>query len=157
MTKARVSLYGGNKLLRGYCKRCKLYSIIVDGEFICCGRKAKNLSILGVEQMSFGKSKRKIISRSTKIAILEMQNNQCYWCGKDLSETCYFRSGKVFSLKTVFDHYIAWAYGRNDNKENIVAACNLCNAIKGDLVFSDENKIRKYIQDRIKAKGIRYV
>jgi len=157
MARAKKAIYGGTELLRGYCKNCKRYSFIIGGIRQCCERRVESVEIAGTKRMSSGHHKRKQLGKPIKMAILTKQDNKCYWCGRDFEETRYCRNGKFFKLRIVFDHYVPLAYCRSDKKENFVAACHLCNSIKSDLMFDDEEELRKYLRSRIESKGITYV
>ena len=153
----RKALYGSVALLRGYCEHCERYSFVIDGRYQCCDRLVKDPKISGIDRMVEGEKRRSHISGKAKKAAIERQGNKCYWCGKDLQNTYYIRKGRVFKLRTVFDHYVPWIYSRDNSKTNIVAACHLCNIIKNDKMFDDEEQIREHIKRRIEAKGIEYV
>lgn len=87
---------------------------------------------------SFGKSKRKSLSKFRKI--LNEIDNKCFYCDSKLEE----KNAHV-------DHFIPWSYIFEDNEWNFVLSCNDCNLKKSDLL-ANEQYLEKIIR-RNKIKG----
>lgn len=44
-----------------------------------------------------------------------------------------------------YDHVVPWVFSNNDDLDNFVAACNVCNMIKNDRIFPTIDKLREWI------------
>ena len=70
------------------------------------------------------------LTRKQKDTILDRDAHICYYCG---------------GIATVVDHIIPWNWAHNDNPDNLVASCALCNSIAGDKLFDTIEDKRKHI------------
>lgn len=74
------------------------------------------------------------------------QNNKCYWCQREFG-TAYIRKSEFAkTLQPTLDHKIPYSYIKDHEKENFVAACNLCNSFKGNRMFLNKNEGQKYLK-----------
>lgn len=67
--------------------------------------------------------------------ILQQQNNRCIYCNYQFGSV--FRDKKKHRhivLGVAWDHFTPWSYIRSHNV-TFVAACQICNSIKGAYVF----------------------
>jgi hypothetical protein len=71
---------------------------------------------------------------AAKQRILAEQDNCCLYCGQELG-SIRFRGAEPITLRLHWDHRIPYAYARNNYDYNYVAACHICNVIKGSRVF----------------------
>lgn len=98
---------------------------------------------------------RRPLLEKIKREIKNAQNNKCFYCGHEIG-SIYFYKGKHNLTKIHWDHFIPVIYSRNNQKENYVMACNICNLIKGTKIFDDVAAARKYIEHKIKTKGYKF-
>lgn len=54
---------------------------------------------------------------------------------------------------TVVDHVVPWSWSHCDDDYNLVASCERCNAVAGNMVFPDLTKKRVYLRKKI--RGVR--
>jgi len=150
------SIYGSVALLKGYCKKCKEYSFIIDGEYQCCNALSGEIYKKEIKKReSIGESRRSYISQKMKRDILESQNSKCIYCEKKLEEYFWHNlKGKHVKLRIHFDHFVSWNYSRDNHRNNIYASCHLCNGIKSDKYFYDLISAKEFINERRKEKGI---
>lgn len=101
---------------------------------------------------SVATGKRTRPSKPLQKAILEEQKNRCFYCQFEFG-TIFRRHNKPFALKLNWDHFIPYSYSLANATDNWVAACHICNGIKGCLVFSTADRARTFVNERREAKG----
>ena len=84
------------------------------------------------------------LNQTAKIDILNAQDCRCAYCNIGLNE-----------VEIEYDHFIPRAWKRNDNPENIVAACRACNQAKRARYFASEADLRAFCMEMIKDHGSR--
>ena len=155
--KAHSALYGAVSLVKGFCPFCQTEAFILDDEFQCCGAQIK-IEALEAPSRSSPTVGRKFhkISQPEKKAILQKQGYLCFYCGHHFGETIRKRKGESVVLKVTFDHITPFIVAL-ESDTNIVASCQLCNAIKHDTVFESIKEARLYIKERWRKKGYEQV
>lgn len=63
------------------------------------------------------------ISKTLRTKVKIMQQNNCWYCGKDNPKT--------------IDHVVSISHGGSDDIDNLVMACKTCNSTKRELSVSD--------------------
>lgn len=143
--------YGNTRIPRGYCSRCRGYAFVIDQVLQCCDRNT-HFESQKVKKMSASAPFRKRPPSAEKILILEKQQNQCLYCGKEFGSIA-FRKGKPFLLRLEWDHQIPFAYAQDNKTSNFCAACHICNRIKGALMFKTVEEAIVFIRNvRIKKE-----
>lgn len=153
--KSHYARYGNNVMQRVYCSECKCWALVLDHRKQCCDGWY-NVESKITRVVVQPKHQRVLLPLYKKQAILNHQNNRCCYCGHQLGYY-YVRHGKVIKSTTHFDHLIPFAYSQNNNKENFVASCNVCNSIKSSKMFDNIAELTQYIKSRIQEKKIEYV
>lgn len=82
---------------------------------------------------------------------LDAQGNRCLYCGLEFGWPLYRRRYGVEILEVNWDHRIPYAYLQDNPADNWVAACHVCNAYKGSLIFPTLAGIRLHIIDKAHA------
>ncbi len=78
--------------------------------------------------------------------ILTMQNYKCYYCDREI--------GTIRSMIGVeWDHFIPFSYCQNNNDDNFIACCPICNRLKSNYHFKDIFECREYIQKLLLKRG----
>ncbi len=72
-------------------------------------------------------SERENLSVYRNILFQEFENERCFYCGKKLSND---------GQKVHVDHFVPWAFIRDDKMWNLVLACPSCNLHKNDKLAS---------------------
>jgi 5-methylcytosine-specific restriction endonuclease McrA len=106
--------------------------------------------------MVCGENKRRTPPLKKRREVIERQGNKCFYCGEPFGEY-YIRNGVAKKLTIHFDHFVPFAFSGNNDNENFVASCNICNSIKSDKVFETEEDARCYVEHARKRKGIIYL
>ena len=151
-----MEVYYGNVILkREYCKKCKQYAFIEDGEYVCCGNPMKKETKEKVS-MSQPCQKRQHIRKRDKREILEKQGNKCIYCEYEFGSVV-MRGVRTFILHPHFDHFIPFAYNQNNKVNNMYAACQICNSFKSNIMLSNIANARAFIKKRWITKKYRCV
>lgn len=151
MKKHVMAVYGNTSLERGYCNNCKTMSIIKHGQYQCCDSLVEDLPAK-FERMSTPFEGRKTPTAAEKRKILNQQGTVCFYCYVELG-SIRFKNGLPFVVRTEWDHQLPFAYSQDNNTENFVAACHVCNGIKSDHIFRTVEEARDYLEDKRKSKG----
>ena len=147
-----TAVYGQVKMKRAKCSRCKGWSLIVDNQLLCCGQAVDKAK--GFKVMIPPRKKRRKPSKKLQKKILEKQENKCLYCSREFSIPYWYKN-KVHYTKLCWDHLVPFSYSRR-NKSNWVAACNICNNIKGSKMFDTVEDLFYYIEHRRSKKGYEY-
>lgn len=124
-----------------------MYAIVVNDEFGCCGRSAKDWDQgfkIRKKRESETAGRRVSISPKDKANILRHQLRQCIYCGHVFGKRA----------RVEYDHFIPFAFSGDNNKLNIIAACRECNRIKSASLFSSIEEARVYILNERERKGM---
>lgn len=141
------AIYGKVSLVRSYCPDCESYAFVIDGAMACCGSPVTDGKPEIIKKMTRGNILKRYLNPSAKKIILESQNHKCFYCRCDLVSSWYM-GGKMKRPQKVsvhFDHIVPWVFSQNDDVSNFVAACNVCNRIKFDRIFSTIEKLREWV------------
>jgi len=152
MKKPVMTLYGNVQIPKAYCKICKAWSFVVDKRLVCCDIPLKDNKPKIFLRVSEPDCKRKRISEHLKKKILKEQNNLCFYCESYIYGFTH-RHGKRIKLRLHFDHQVPYAYSQNNNTENIVASCHVCNGIKSSFCFQTVEEAVIYIMGKREEKG----
>jgi len=139
------AVYGNLVMLKYYCKACRGYALVVDNKLQCCGQPVKietQRSRIKREAEAF--YRRLGPPPKIKQKILRFQNYQCVYCGQSLR-------GKT---GIEWDHFVCYAYSANNSEHNFVAACRLCNQLKGAMLFPTMREAQIYIRQKRLQKGL---
>lgn len=95
--------------------------------------------------MSEAASIRRTPTPTERKEILELQQDRCLYCDR-LFGTAVIRKEKLVFLRTNFDHFVPFSYSQNNYAYNFVAACQICNGIKSNLMFKTLEEARVYVR-----------
>lgn len=151
-TTGHFALYGTTTLPRQFCLECSTYAFVIDNFFKCCGTAVKTETPQTTKRMSNVAIGRKTPCKADQLKILLDQGHCCMYCMRSLGSVVY-RKHKAVRLKLNWDHALPYCYSYNNKASNFVAACHICNGIKGSYVFSTFDEARIHIQERWKEKG----
>ena len=155
VTKAHRGVYGSVVLERGYCTSCQGFAFIIDGLLQCCN-KPTDLKPRQIKRMTDAAIGRRGLSRAFKEQLLEAQDHRCFYCNR-MFGSYVWRDGRAIELRTEYDHVTPYIYSYNNNFDNFVAACQVCNRIKSAYVFDTVEEARIALQAKREEKGYRNV
>ena len=140
------AVFGNIAIPRQYCGECKSMALVVDSALQCCNQpvvvvgekwKRESLRVAG----------RRLPSARKRREQIEAQGDRCLYCDRRF-DTWVTRKAQVIRLRVCWDHVLPFAYGRDNRDINFVAACQVCNGFKSDLMFADLDAARIYVAGR---------
>lgn len=151
--KEHWAIYGGVKMLRIYCSKCKGITLVTKGIKLCCDSPIEEKSQI-IKVMTTSGIMRRRPNKKIQTQILKLQDNKCLYCKMEFN-TPYLKNGKVLFTKIHFDHLVPYSYSQT-NKCVFVAACNICNGIKYNKMFNTIEEVSNYVRYNREKKGIQY-
>jgi hypothetical protein len=96
---------------------------------------------------------RRLLTPTQIDELVAKQGHLCAYCRLPFGAVIRHpgRAGQTIQSATG-DHFVPHSYTSSDRK--FVAACQVCNQIKNDTIFSDMSTARAYITQRRRAKGL---
>lgn len=153
LVRKHLAIYGCVKLQRVYCEQCKGNTLVVGGLKQCCETPVEKVPTKAKKNMIESNQSRKKPSFKRQAEISKLQDNKCFYCNKEFG-TPYFYEGKVRYTVLHWDHLIPYSYCKQN--KDFVAACNICNSLKGNLIFDTVEEAFYYVEHRRKKKGYTY-
>lgn len=149
-----VAKYGNTYIQREYCRSCRTYALVIDGEIQCCDKSVENSNRVKIKIMSQPLSARKLLSRNDRDEILRIQENRCLYCDVRFGDFVKspYRLGYIVA-RLHWDHLDPYVKTLDNRSSNFVASCSICNRIKSDLVFENIEDVRAYIQYNRSKRG----
>ena len=149
--KSVLKLYGNVALESAFCSDCRSWSFVFKGKLACCDRPivAEPHRIKREVEPEF---RRRLPSAAEREEILNQQNHQCIYCECTFGMQ-FLRNGRKRILRVEWDHALPFSYSQNNNANNFVAACQVCNRLKHDFIFSSLDEARVYLADQRAKKG----
>lgn len=80
------------------------------------------------------------------------QNGRCKYCDRRFGGYVLVE-GRLEALEAQADHFRPVADRRNDNPNNIVAACHVCNRLKSSRLFSSVAEVQEVLQAAWQERG----
>lgn len=148
---SHYAVFGNVVIPRGFCAICRRNSFIEAGKFVCCQSQAPTVSDF-YKRESEPQKKRRTPRKLFKDQLLQSQNYRCFYCDKTFA-TAVYRKGKTVILKVQWEHLEPFSFSQNNEDENFVAACQICNGIKSDLNFQTIEEAKIYVQIKRESKG----
>jgi len=149
-----IALFGRIKLERGWCKYCESEAFIKDGCLTCCGAIADAKPKV-YKRESDTSQRRKKPSPEARERILGEQFYNCFYCGRPFG-ALQKRGKEEFILEITWDHRLPYVIFRDSDPDNFVAACQICNSLKHDIVFETVEDARFYLAHQRRKKGFNY-
>lgn len=148
MRKTEKVYFGSRPIFREYCNDCGGMALVVSGRLQCCDKLVETPEDFTIKrEVSSGCGRG--ITAKIKARVLDDQDNRCIYCDCFLGEHQWDEKRQEFRKDKVhYDHFDPWSYSGNNEYDNIVASCPLCNLFKSDKIFADIQEARIYIKHR---------
>jgi len=143
MAARHYALYGNIALPREYCPSCRQWALVIDGRLACCNNSTE-LGARRTKRMSEAADVRRQPTEEEKREILLTQENRCLYCQQPFG-SAVIRKEKLVWLKATWDHLVPFSYSQNNYRYNFVAACQICNGLKGSLIFATVEEAQTYV------------
>lgn len=154
MLQAEIAMFGTVRMIRALCPNCNRKAFVIDNEFACCDTRVElTLGDADCRRESLGAPRRRNPTSSEKRAILAFQDNKCFYCDRTFGD-CIRYKNKVKILTENWDHLVPWKYSQNNNLDNFVAACQICNNLKKANVFDRAEDAREYVREELRKRGL---
>ncbi len=137
-------IYGTVAFGRGYCNDCGNTALIREGRLLCCDR-VYTRELEGVKYEVEPRGKRKLPPLEHRNLVLVLQENKCFYCAQEFG-TWERHRRKLIQLRVNWDHLLPFAYLQSNPTFNFVAACQLCNGIKGSKIFDKLIELKEYVR-----------
>lgn len=147
--------YGAVTLRRERCPECGEYAIVIDDKIQCCEaptpQRRKRLRHYRIVET--GRRKRPSSRRAKEL--LAEQDNRCIFCHRQFGSLVHRKNPPQTTVLTIhWDHLDPYVRSGNSRPENFAAACQICNLIKTDHIFSSIEDASIYIAGVWEDKGI---
>ena len=139
-----VALYGNVAILREFCSACNRMALVVEGRLLCCDREASQEETKDIKRMIESEQKRRRLLVREKRIVLKEQADRCLYCSGRFGSVVR-HNGKPSVLRVCWDHLVPYSYNQDNGHHNFVASCQLCNSIKGSLMFQSVHDARVHI------------
>jgi len=147
------AIYGRIILHKAFCQQCQGFAFVLTSQMACCGVRASDTAEGFRMECDSHRQRWKPGVRFGKKQ-LERQDHRCFYCRVPLIGYA-FRDGRAIKLKLHWDHRVPFLYLQSNPHENFVAACHICNMIKGSKLFNTIKRRRVIISaPEEKPKGI---
>jgi hypothetical protein len=95
---------------------------------------------------------------ATQRQILAKQNDRCMYCDLPFGTEILRqgRRGRLVTLRINWDHFVPYSWCATNPNDNWVAACHVCNGLKGPRRFETVGEARRYITNKALDKGYVY-
>lgn len=125
--------------------------MIIEGRIQCCNAKVDKEPTANrrMSDVALGRNRP---SRIGQKRILKEQGHRCIYCERHFGATMW-RGRKKLKLRVTWDHFIPYTYSLNNRLANFVAACQICNSLKGALMFQTLDEARVHVKTKAEAKG----
>ena len=148
--------YGNTVLKTTYCPECHRDSFVIDGRLKCCDMPIGEIPATRIRVASVARAKRRKPSKPDQVEILEIQNNECFYCRIPFGSLIERTATKSIVTTVCWDHYVPYSFSHNNRVANFVASCQICNGIKSSLMFDTPEDARAYIMKQRRLKGYTY-
>ena len=99
-----------------------------------------------------GADKRRTPTPTMRRKVLVRQHDRCMYCDNPFG-WIVSRKGRPVMLKLNWDHFVPYSFLGANPGDNWVAACHVCNNIKGPKMFDTIREAQQYIRARWGEKG----
>ena len=151
MKRATLALYGNVAIPRFWCAACRRDALVLRGVLQCCDTPVTQAPTI-VKRMAEPEFRRRTPAPVEQVAILTAQDNRCLYCLLPFGMRVY-RGTRATRLRLEWDHVVPFAYAQDNHARNVVAACHVCNGIKGDHMWPTLDDARAAIATVREAKG----
>ena len=153
LMKLHRALYGNVGIDRGECSRCKRMALVVEGEFLCCGRQPQAVAT-HTKRMSIPFQGRILPPKKDRERLLEEFDHRCAYCLRRFGSGFQYK-GKPKRVLLAWDHAVPFMDTQNNNADNFLPACRTCNSWKSSRRFASLEEVRSYVGERCERESKR--
>lgn len=142
-TRAYLGVYGGIILPKAWCRDCRGYAFVRQGVLACCDSRIGEKPTRWKRE-SLASGLRQQPPPHYQSAQLNRQDARCFYCLRTFGTHVQWHK-RICVLRIHWDHLIPFAYLQTNPEENFVAACQICNQLKGAKMFHTTEEARRYV------------
>jgi len=147
------TIFGSTAIPSQWCPECKSSAFVIDGRMACCDLVVNEGEPKASERRSISANRRIRPAKSVMDELLSEQEHRCFWCGSKFGDDAVAEGRKKRHLTAVWDHVEPYCWQHNNAALNFVAACAICNGIKGSKMFPTIEACRDYVWRKRERKG----
>lgn len=144
--------YGRVSLIRATCPKCQSMSIVLDGR-TTCHKELVDTSVTRTKRAAEAKADHRALTKKQRQELSDSQGGLCFYCFNAFG-TMYIRGSTVGHLTLNVDHSVPYSYLQSSESHNLVAACHVCNMLKGNRLFDTIEEARAYVEAAWQKKRI---
>src|SRR5262245_26701037 len=148
------AIYGSVSIQRERCQDCGDVAFVLSGKMACCGLPLE-AEAGKPRRMSASSGVRQMPAMEERRGILDRQGGRCFYCGTVFGDVAHKDGRPPRVLGVCWDHVEPFCWQSNNQPLNFVAACAICNGIKGSKVFPAHSDAIAYVWHRRARKGWR--
>jgi 5-methylcytosine-specific restriction endonuclease McrA len=158
MKKPIKAEFGKIAILRAICPQCGTPALVIQGRMACCGAIPNRDENYIAKREVEGAQRRPNLGKRVKEIILKQQGRLCFYCQRPFGIPFWHpKRHKIAYTGIHFDHFVCWDFSRNSDIGNMVAACSICNSIKGAKIFANADDARAFIKHRIGQRQYEFI
>lgn len=132
--------YGNVQILKDICPDCEVYSFIIDNKFVYCDLVAEKIKPQKTVRAAETAGLRTPPATSKKAAFSTSKSTlfllPVLWLGKHVV------------LLVRWDHMVPYSYRQTADGKAFVAACQICNGLKGSKMFDTVEEVIEFVQTK---------
>lgn len=141
--KSYKGVYGSVIIKKAWCDECQMFAFVRGDILQCCD------SVTADKPEKWKRESLAIGIRNTPSAAyqreqLERQDHRCFYCNAQFSSLVKWRR-KLIALVIHWDHLVPFVYLQSNPDNNFVAACHICNGLKGGKCFQTVEEAHAYV------------
>lgn len=144
-------MFGDVSMFRVYCPVCDEVSLC--GEPDQCDKGHELDTPRKQWREALGSYVRKKPSFDRQKEIMLEQGDRCMWCLRDFGSAVELEERLVY-LTVEWDHFTPFAFTGSCADDAFVASCQVCNRIKGSLIFDTIDEARDHVMRELQAQRI---
>lgn len=149
-----MSLYGTVGLKRALCPACGGSALVLASETACCGVALVTApdGELPTRRECVAVAPLSLSARLRRRLLLD-QDHRCFYCARRFGRVVQNRAGLHIPLRIEYDHRMPRCFQEDHAEQNMVAACHLCNRLKGGDIFASLDEARWALSQRWITRG----
>jgi len=144
--KSYLGLYGNVQMQKVFCEYCQQLTLVLKGKTACCVKIVTEQPERWKRE-SEAEPRRRRPSPGERREILDQQGNLCLYCDREFGSNV-LKKNRLIQLRVEWDHIVPYCYSQNNYLYNFVAACQICNGLKGSMMFDSLEQTKVYISTK---------
>lgn len=141
-----LGIYDTVILQKAWCENCQCYSFVRKNVLQCCDEKTDSVPTAWKRE-SLATGIRHLPSAQYRRDQLSAQEHRCFYC-QMIFGAYRIWGGKRVKIRIHWDHLVPFAYLQSNPDNNFVAACHICNGLKGSKVFQTVEEAMQYVESK---------